>query len=83
MDDTWTVQDAKAHLSELLRRARRGEPQRIGMTDSCVVVAEAAWEARSGQGLGAWLVDAAPRGADLPASPRGSRRGDPFADDTP
>lgn len=37
--DSWTVQDAKAQLSELLRRARAGEPQRIGMTDeACVVI---------------------------------------------
>ena len=45
-DNIWTVQDAKAQLSELLRRARAGEPQRIGMTDeACVVVSAKAWEA--------------------------------------
>src|SRR4029453_12835566 len=43
MAKTWTVQDAKAQLSELLRRARAGEPQRIGMTDACVVVSEKDW----------------------------------------
>ena len=81
--DAWTVQEAKAHLSEVLRRARRGEPQRIGVSDGCIVVAEADWESRSGQGLGAWLADAAPRGTPLPGSRRSSRRGDPFGDDTP
>ena len=82
MANSWTVQDAKAHLSELLRRARAGEPQRIGMTDACVVVAEQDWAALRPTALGAWLVDSAPRGADLKLPPRGSRRGDPFAERT-
>ena len=77
---TWTVQDAKAHLSELLRRARAGEPQRIGVRGACVVVSEDAWQRRDGSGFGAWLVEAAPSGPDLPPPPRASRRGDPFAD---
>ncbi len=81
MSDPWTVQDAKAHLSEVLRRARRGEPQRIGLQDGCVVVSEREWAARSGQQLGTWLVDGAPRGEALPESPRASRRADPFAYD--
>ncbi len=80
MVKTWTVQDAKAHLSELLRRARAGEPQRIGVRGACVVVSEDAWQRRDGSGFGAWLVDAAPPGPDLPLPPRASRRGDPFAD---
>ena len=82
MTDAWTVQDAKAHLSEVLRRARGGEPQRIGLRGGCVVVSELAWAARSGQRLGTWLVDGAPRGEPLPDTPRASRRGDPFAADT-
>lgn len=81
--DAWTVQEAKAHLSEVLRRARGGDPQRIGVADACVVVAEADWEARADRGLGAWLADSAPRGAPLPDAPRASRRGDPFDDDAP
>lgn len=76
----WTVQDAKAHLSEILRRARAGEPQRIGLVDGCVVVAERDWLARDGAGLGAWLVESAPRGAPFAEMPRSSRRGDPFAE---
>jgi prevent-host-death family protein len=80
MTDTWTVQDAKAQLSELLRRARAGEPQRIGVTDACVVVSEKAWTALHPSGLGAWLVESAPRGQDLELPPRRSRRGDPFAE---
>jgi hypothetical protein len=75
----WTVQDAKAHLSEILRRARAGEPQRIGLADGCVVVAERDWAARGGSDLGAWLVASAPRGEPLPDPSRATQRGDPFA----
>ena len=78
--DTWTVQEAKAQLSELLRRARAGEPQRIGITDACVVVSEKDWAALHPSDLGAWLVKSAPRGEDITLPPRGSRRGDPFVD---
>jgi prevent-host-death family protein len=78
---TWTVQEAKAQLSEILRRARAGEPQRIGVTDdACVVVSAKDWQALHPSALGAWLVDTAPRGADLELPSRRSRRGDPFAD---
>jgi len=75
------VQDAKAHLSEVLRRARAGEPQRIGLADGCIVIAERDWATAQATGLGAWLVASAPRGEPLPEAPRSSRRGDPFADD--
>lgn len=78
MTKAWTVQDAKAHLSEVLRRARAGEPQRIGLSDGCVVVAERDWNAAKTTDLGSWLVASAPRGAPLPDAPRASRRGDPF-----
>jgi prevent-host-death family protein len=78
-DRTWTVQDAKAQLSELLRRARAGEPQRIGLTDeACVVVSAKAWEAARPSELGCWLVDSAPMGEDLELPPRRSRRADPL-----
>ena len=56
-DDSWTVQDANAQLSEVLRRARAGEPQRIGMTDeACIVISAKTWEALHPSALGAWLV---------------------------
>lgn len=78
-DDIWTVQDAKAQLSELLRRARGGEPQRIGMTDeACVVVSAKTWEALHPSALGSWLVDDAPAGEDLELPARRSHRTDPF-----
>ena len=82
MPASWSVQDAKAQLSELLRRARRGEAQRIGLTDACVLVSEAEWMARNASDLGAWLVETAPRGLDIDVAPRSSRRGDPFSKDS-
>ncbi len=81
MVDAWSVQDAKAQLSELLRRARAGEAQWIGLSDACVLVSEAEWTASRSAGLGAWLADTAPRGEDLETPGRGTRRGDPFAED--
>ena len=81
-DDSWTVQDAKAQLSELLRRARAGEPQRIGLTeDACVVISAKAWEALHPSTLGSWLVDSAPAGEALELPARRSHRPDPLASD--
>lgn len=41
---SWSVADAKARLSEVLRLARAGEPQVIGTQDPCVVVSMAEYE---------------------------------------
>jgi prevent-host-death family protein len=80
-DDAWTVQDAKAHLSELLRRARAGEPQRIGMTDeACVVISAKVWQTLHPSAFGSWLVDSAPKGEELELPPRRSQRPMPFDD---
>jgi prevent-host-death family protein len=79
MSNAWTVEDAKTQLSELLRRARAGEPQRIGLADdACVLVSARDGEARHPSALGAWLVESAPRGAECEAPSRRTRRGDPF-----
>ena len=83
MTKNWSVQDAKAQLSEVLRRARRGEPQRIGLSDGCVVVSESSWAATGGTKLGSWLVQSAPRGQAIELPSRRSRRGDPFAGKSP
>ena len=80
---TWSVQTAKAKLSEILRRARAGEPQVIGTEEPCVVVSEQAWRraTKSGDEFGRWLVKNTPRGASLELPKRsGTRRSDPFAD---
>jgi prevent-host-death family protein len=82
MSNIWTVQNAKAQLAELLRRARAGDPQRIGVTDACIVLSEKDWAALQPTGLGAWLVDSAPKGDDIELPVRRSHRGDPFARDS-
>jgi prevent-host-death family protein len=77
----WSVADAKAKLSEILRLARAGEPQVIGSDDPCVVISAAAFEElQQPLHLGRFLLETAPRGAELELPPRESDRGDPFAD---
>ena len=80
----WTVADAKARLSEILRLAEEEGPQRIGTRRPFVVVPERVWAARafSRPPLGRWLVDNIPRGpdVDIPAR-RDSRREVPFRDE--
>jgi hypothetical protein len=62
-----------------MRRARAGEPQRIGMTDeACVVVSAKIWEALHPSTLGSWLVDNAPAADELERPARRSHRADPF-----
>lgn len=80
--DIWPVPEAKARLSELLRRARDGKPQIIGARDPCVVVSAAQFEEMKPKThLGQWLVRNAPRGEELQLPSRKDSRGDPFADD--
>lgn len=83
MTKQWTVQAAKAQLSEILRLARAGEPQRIGVADACIVVSEKDWQAREPKKahFGKWLVETAPRGEDIELPPRKPDRGDPFESD--
>jgi prevent-host-death family protein len=40
----WSVTDAKARLSEVLRLAREGKPQIIGAQDPCVLLSMAEYE---------------------------------------
>jgi prevent-host-death family protein len=63
----WTIAEAKARLSEILRLASREGPQRIGTHKRYVLVPEEVWErlTTSGPRLGPWLVDNMPR-ADGP-----------------
>jgi hypothetical protein len=72
------VQDAKARLSELLRLARSGKPQHIGLSGGCVLISEETWSAVDGAKLGEWLVASAPQGNPIEIPPRSSKRGDPF-----
>ena len=63
----WTVAEAKARLSEVLRLAEEEGPQRIGVRKTFVVVPAELWRANP---LGRWLVDNIPRGANLDAPNR-------------
>ncbi len=80
----WTVAEAKAKLSEVLRLAETEGPQRIGARKPFVVVPESVWRARAPERmpLGRWLVENMPRGTNLEIPERGgqSRREIPFAD---
>jgi len=62
----WSVQQAKARLSEVMRLARAGDPQTIGSSDPCIVVsAEAFAQAQRPVHLGGFLVESAPTGYTL------------------
>ena len=55
----WSVADAKIHLSEVLRRARAGEPQVIGTRQSCVVISADLYREKIGESRGhdgLWLI---------------------------
>lgn len=77
----WTVQAAKAQLSEVLKRAKSGEPQFIGLQDPCVVISSRQFEIWNRTGkpdFGQFLIDNMPAGIDLELPSREDRRGDPF-----
>ena len=82
----WSVSDAKAHLSQVLRLARAGEPQTIGSQSPCVLLPLAEYEKLlQGDGRGHdgdWLIRAASKiGADIQLPSRVHDRDDlPFGD---
>lgn len=56
----WTVSEAKARLSEILRLASTEGPQRIGTRRGYIVVDQAQWERLAPADrppLGQWLLD--------------------------
>lgn len=78
----WTVPDAKAKLSEILRLAREGKPQTIGAQDPCIVISATDFERlRPTKHLGRFLLETAPRGPEIELPSRADHRGDPFADE--
>lgn len=80
---TWTVAEAKARLSEILRLAEEEGPQRIGLRKPFVVVSESEWRERTPERkpLGRWLVENMPRGVDLELPDRHDPpRAIPFSD---
>lgn len=80
----WTVQEAKAKLSQVLQRARSGEAQVIGANEPCVVISLAEYKRLTGTGnaahLGRWLIENAPRIGDIDLPPRVKDRPVPFDD---
>lgn len=81
----WTVAEAKARLSEILRLAEEEGPQQIGKRNTFVVVPKREWEQRVApkKPLGQWLVENAPRGIelDLPDRKNEPEREIPFQTD--
>jgi hypothetical protein len=81
---TWTVAEAKARLSEILRLASEEGPQRIGAKKPYVVVPEEEWLKRAAPPipLGRFLVENLPRGYDDLELPDRAEpdRPSPFAD---
>ena len=86
----WTLTEARAKLSEIMRRASSEGPQIIGARKSYVLVPKDQWDSLVAKppALGAWLIDHMPRAAgpddelQLPDS-RDPPRATPFAPDTP
>ena len=81
----WTVTEAKARLSEILRLAEEEGPQRIGTRKPFVVVPASMWDEKVKKPrmpLGKWLVENMPRGTNLEIPPRSreSHREIPFQD---
>lgn len=64
---TWTIAEAKARLSELLRLARKDGPQYIGTKKSFVVISEEEWLLlkRPKKPLGRWLIENMPTVGEL------------------
>ncbi len=79
----WTVAEAKARLSEILRLAETEGPQRIGARKPFIVVPAATWEekAHPRKPLGQWLIENVPRGTNLELPERSSHRPTPFIDE--
>lgn len=93
---TWTVAEARARLSEVLRLAEEEGPQRIGVRKPFVVAPARAWSERAAppapdaepreragprMPFGRWLVENMRIGVDLELPDRASRRPIPFIDD--
>ena len=83
MTQIWTIADAKARLSEVLRRASAEGPQRIGTQRRYVLVPEDVWDKlnASAHPIGAWLVDNMPRATGDADELQLPDRADPPRDD--
>lgn len=71
----WSISDAKAKLSEILRLSEEQGPQRIGTRKRYIIVPEEQWEKCRQQPLpmGQWLVENMPKFGELALPPRADR----------
>jgi prevent-host-death family protein len=80
----WSVQEAKAKLSEIMQKAIAGEPQVIGRLDRCVVISIAEYQRlkrlEEEPHLGHWLVERLRGLGDIELPSRKDNRPVPFAD---
>lgn len=83
MTRVWTIADAKARLSEIMRLASTEGPQHIGTQRRYVLVPEDVWDKlnATARPLGAWLVDNMPRAARDADELELPDRRDPIRDD--
>jgi prevent-host-death family protein len=80
----WSVQEAKAKLSEIMQKALAGEPQVIGRLERCVVISIAEYQRlkklEEEPHLGRWLVERLRGLGDIELPSRKDNRPIPFAD---
>ena len=80
----WTVAQAKAKLSSVLKRAREGELQIIGTKDPCVVISMIEYKRLTSlqerPHLGRWLVENLRGLGKIELPSRDESRPSPFAD---
>ena len=80
----WTVQEAKAKLSQVLLRARAGEAQVIGAQDPCVVISLGEYRRLTARAEephpGKWLVETLAGLGEIELPPRADSRPVPFSD---
>ena len=82
----WTVAEAKARLSEILRLAETEGPQRIGSRRPFIVVPADAWYGKKEPAkkermpFGQWLIENVPRGTNFEVPDRKSNRPIPYVD---
>ncbi len=80
----WTIAEAKAKLSEILRLAETEGPQCIGVRKSFILIPAKLWQDKKPprKHMGKWLVENMPRGTNLPVPDRREpEREIPFIDE--
>lgn len=67
-EKVWPVAEAKARLSEILRRAEEEGPQQVGVKKTFVIMTREAWEAAQtpGMSFGEMIMRFRPNPEDLP-----------------